>query len=183
MFVLTFDTGFRLGEDEDGITKHRHKGCVNFHGFISASFIGKIVSTVIVVWWKREALLPVQLPSSPLLTSQSLSGDLSETAPTHLNTHILGVWKPPKAKVNEASIAMFITSRYFSIFVAIVIKSLIGSRWRRKPQQSRRDNVWNVDFIIQSPQKLHFPCMEMVSSDADSWIFQDIYADSTNAFS
>ena len=84
MFFLTFDTGSRLGEDEDGGMETRiitleTKDARTFGDFLASSFHLK----------------------------------------DRLHCQILGVCDPPKDKVNVASIAMFITSRYFSTFVPL----------------------------------------------------------------
>ena len=125
---LTFDTGFRLGEDEDGDVETRimtleTKGATTFRDSLhlhpserssplSSSYGGRT----------GHSSNPHLFIS--LLTSQSFSGDLYKGAPTDLNRHIPGVCDPPKDNVNVASFAVF--------FTFVVFRDLIKSCRRRR---------------------------------------------------
>ena len=96
----TLEIGFRLEGEEDGAmetriisldTKNRH----NFQDFFHLHSSGRS-SSLSPSYDRRASHSPCPQPLISLLASQSLSGDLHNTALTDLNVDILGVYNSRK---------------------------------------------------------------------------------------
>ena len=106
--VFLFETGFRLGEDEEGDRDTRHitletKGVAAFMDSLRDSSQTSVPQS------------SSQGRSTGHLPAQSWSGALCRTAATDLSMHVRGVLNPPKGAVNVATIAKSFTSWYCAI--------------------------------------------------------------------
>ena len=128
-----------------------------------------------------QATLPVPNPSSPCQHPNPCLTIKYKTAPTDLNRHVRDVCDPPKDKLNMASVAMFMTSRVSRDFCAVVRKSLIKSRRRRKPRQSPPDHAGGFDVVTQSHQNICFRDGDVKFRHSHA-VLQGIIADPNSAF-